>query len=292
MLKETVRYNIKNANAQVYNMIPTASGKANRYRGEHFHKEAELVLVLSGSINMLVDDMTMPLLKGQSAYIGMNRIHRLSPSEEGARILVLQLQISDRHVDEMSFISDEALRAYLLGRLTEPYAVFTDEGNEMSELLLKISSELDRADNYFETYIQGYMQIIVGFLSRKSIISKLSDGENMALVKKIEPIAKYVSENYMNKITLDALSDAVKYDKYYICKLIRSALNITFTEYLCYVRLRSAERLLFSSGMPVSEIVFETGFSTPQNFFRAFKAMYGYTPHQYKMLYRPAEDGE
>jgi AraC-like DNA-binding protein len=111
--------------------------------------------------------------------------------------------------------------------------------------------------------------------------------KNLSALNKIEPIARYVSENYMNRVTLDDLSECAKYDKYYICKLIKGALNTTFTEYLTYVRLQMAERLLFSTDKPISEIVYETGFSTPQNFFKVFKAAYGYTPHKYKMLYRP-----
>jgi AraC-like DNA-binding protein/quercetin dioxygenase-like cupin family protein len=289
MLKETVTYNLKNARVAVYDMALSKKGKARRYRGEHFHKEAELVLVASGTINLLIDDTTVVLTAGQSAYIGMNRIHRLSPTEDDAKVLILQLQISEKSEGELQYVSDEALRALLLMRRTEPYALFLEEGNEFSGLLSKILTELTEKKDYYETYIQGYMQIIVGFLSRKSITSSQGAGERAAIIKKVEPIAKYISENFVQKITLDTVSEEVKYDKYYICKLIKSALGITFTEYLCYVRLRHAEGLLFSTDMPISQIVYETGFSTPQNFFKVFKATYGYTPHKYKMLYRPTD---
>ena len=132
-------------------------------------------------------------------------------------------------------------------------------------------------------------EIIVGFLGRKSVLSIFDAAESIPALKKVEPIAKYISEHYMERITLDVLSECVKYDKFYICKLMKTTLNTTFTEYLSYVRLQKAEKLLFSTDRPISEIVYETGFSTPQNFFKVFKSMYGYTPYKYKLLYNPNE---
>ena len=285
MLKETVKYNFKNSDIKVYNL---SFAKYNSYRAEHFHKEAELVLVLSGKIDVMIDDRHLSLSVGQSAYIGMNRIHRLSPAANDSRILILQSPFGKR-LEDVSFIEDENLRTFVSERRTEPYALFLEEGNEFSEILYKIERELATKEPYYESYIKGYMQILVGFLSRHSIISAGISAERAAMIKKIEPIAAYISENYRERISLDTLSASVKYDKYYICKLMKNTLNITFTEYLSFVRLQNAVRLLCSGDVSVSDIIYETGFTTPQSFFKVFKGMYGYTPHRYKTLYSTVE---
>jgi AraC-like DNA-binding protein/mannose-6-phosphate isomerase-like protein (cupin superfamily) len=288
MSKENVEYNLKSTNIKIYNLT-LSTHPTKTYRGEHFHKEAELLLVLSGRMGLLIDDKEITLTDGQSAYIGMNSIHRIIPIENDSKILIIQSPIGDKREGELGYISDANLRSYILAHRTEPYALFLEKGNEFSRILYKIEEEYSTRCECYEAYIQGYLQIIVGFLGRNSIISYYDGTENMSAIKKIEPIAAYVSENYMNHITLDALSEEVKYDKYYICKLIKNSLNTTFTEYLNYVRLQNAERLLFSTDMPISDVVYETGFSTPQNFFKVFKASYGYTPHKYRTLYNPSE---
>lgn len=288
MSRENVRYNLKNSSVKIYNLT-LVSDPSKKYRGVHFHKEAELLLVLSGKIGLLLGEREIELSEGASAYIGMNSIHRIIPTATRSEVLIVQSPISDRREGNLSLIEDENLRSWINDRRTEPYALFLDKGNEFSKILYKIEEEYSAAKKCYETYIQGYLQIIVGFLGRNSVLSDCDGTENLSAVKKIEPIAKYISEHYMNRITLDELSEEVKYDKYYICKLIKSALNTTFTEYLNYVRLQNAERLLFSSDKPISEIIYECGFSTPQNFFRLFKARYGYTPHKYKLLYNPSE---
>lgn len=288
MSKENVKYNLKNLNAKIYNLT-LVSDSTKKYRGVHFHKEAELLLVLSGKTRLLLGEREVELLEGESAYIGMNSIHRVIPTDVPAEVLVVQSPICDRREEELSFIEDENLRTFIHDRHTEPYALFLDKGNEFSELLYKIENEYIATKECYETYIQGYLQIIVGFLGRNLVISGYYGSDNISAIKKIEPIAKYISEHYMHRITLDALSEEVKYDRYYICKLIKGALNTTFTEYLNYVRLQNAESLLFSSDKPISEIIYECGFSTPQNFFKVFKSTYGYTPHKYKLLYNPSE---
>lgn len=288
MSKENIEYNLKNTNIRIYNLT-LKKHPTKKYRGIHFHKEAELLLVLSGTIGLMLDDREITLTTGQSAYIGMNSIHRIIPTDIDSEILIVQSPMADRHESALQHISDEGLRSFILDRRTEPYALFLDEGNEFSEILHKIEKEYSEQAECYEAYIQGYLQIIVGFLGRNSAISSCVGADRLSGLKKIEPIVKYISENYMSRITLDTLSEEVKYDKYYICKLMKNRLNTTFTEYLNYVRLQNAERLLFSTDKPISEIVYETGFSTPQNFYKVFKAAYGYTPHKYKLLYNPAE---
>ena len=213
MSKENVKYNLKNTNIKVYK-LKLKGGANDRYRKEHFHKEAELLLVLSGSIDLLLGDEVTELRRGQSAYIGMNAIHRIIPTDNDSEILILQTPIGDGHSVEDDHISDELLRAFIQDRRTAPYALFLDDGNEMSELLYKIEREYSRAKSCYEIYIQGYLQIIVGFLGRKSVLSIFDATDNIPALKKVEPIAAYISEHYMERITLDVLSECVKYDKY------------------------------------------------------------------------------
>ena len=288
MSKENIVYNLKDKNIKVYNIV-ISKGKNKSYRGMHFHREAELVLVLSGEVILHIDDQVQKLKKGQSAYIGMNCIHMIAPGDVSGEVLILQSAVSDKRETDFLFVSDEFLRNFICEMRTEPYAIFLEKDNELSCILCKIEDELREKKDYYETYIQGYLQIIVGFLERNLIISVRDVNDNLSKLKKVEPITNYIAENYMGKISLDDMAVCVGYDKYYICKLVKNNLKTTVTEYLNYVRLQVAQRLLVTSDMRISQIVCETGFSNPQNFFKVFKAMYGYTPHKYKTMYHPTE---
>jgi transcriptional regulator GlxA family with amidase domain len=48
------------------------------------------------------------------------------------------------------------------------------------------------------------------------------------------------------------------------------------------VRLRHAERLLMQSGLTISEICYEVGFTSPRYFSKCYKEFYGYVPSKAK----------
>lgn len=54
----------------------------------------------------------------------------------------------------------------------------------------------------------------------------------------------------------------------------------TFSDYLCYQRIISALELMADKTMSLKEVAYDTGFSTPANFNRAFKQVMGVAPSE------------
>ena len=57
-----------------------------------------------------------------------------------------------------------------------------------------------------------------------------------------------------------------------------SATGNTPSEFIKIVRLRHAERLLMQSGLTISEICYEVGFTSPRYFSKCYKEFFGYVP--------------
>ena len=56
----------------------------------------------------------------------------------------------------------------------------------------------------------------------------------------------------------------------------------TFTEYLNYVRITEAEKLLLSTEMNITEVAAETGFSDSSYFIKQFRHFKNVSPKQFK----------
>mgnify|MGYP003296011420 CR=1 FL=1 len=56
----------------------------------------------------------------------------------------------------------------------------------------------------------------------------------------------------------------------------------SFNEYLNYIRIYKAKRMLVDSEKNISEIAYDIGFSTPSYFINCFRAQTGITPMAYK----------
>lgn len=101
----------------------------------------------------------------------------------------------------------------------------------------------------------------------------------------IQKALSYIHTNYAD-LTEESVAAACGVTAPYFSRAFKKAMRITFSAYVCDIRLREAERLLLTSDKSVTEIAQAVGFSTSAYFIARFHAARGNTPHQYRMLYR------
>ena len=65
---------------------------------------------------------------------------------------------------------------------------------------------------------------------------------------------------------------------------LKALIQFTPAEYVRSIRLEAAMQLLQTEDLNISQIAYETGFSSPTHFSRAFKKMYGKTPSEVSKL--------
>lgn len=97
----------------------------------------------------------------------------------------------------------------------------------------------------------------------------------------VRKITEYINENFCSDIKLEDISAAVKYNKYYICRVFKQHTNKTVQNYILDLRIDKAKALLEDS-VPVAEIVYGCGFSSQSYFCHIFKIKTGKTPLQYR----------
>ena len=87
-----------------------------------------------------------------------------------------------------------------------------------------------------------------------------------------------VKQQYKNKdVTADSLAQLMNCSRSQLHTKLKSLTGISTKEYLNDYRLTQARQLL-ESGMSISEVAFDVGFSDPNYFGRVFKKKYGITP--------------
>lgn len=78
------------------------------------------------------------------------------------------------------------------------------------------------------------------------------------------------------------LAQAVGYSEFHFIRLFREVTGLTPADYIRKRRLSEIAREIISSKRPISDIAFEYGFNSKENFTRAFKAEHHVLPTQYK----------
>lgn len=170
-----------------------------------------------------------------------------------------------------------------------------------NELFCRIKSKFKAAPKvmcadiavHFSDIIAEFVSIDSAFLksSLDSLITVIliklvrSGEENKSDVltvdQKLTVIINYIDTHFLDICSLDELSARFGYTYTHICKLFKKAYFVTPKEHLNLRKMEYAVSLL-KEGKSVNEISEQLGYSTPYNFSRAFKSMYGVSPSNFK----------
>ena len=115
-----------------------------------------------------------------------------------------------------------------------------------------------------------------------NISSQLYTG-NSSIISKA---AKYINENYMNKITLKTVAEELHTNHSYLSTLFKKEVGIGFIDYLNDIRIKRSQDLLVSTNLSLVEIAMRSGFDSQSYFTKTFKKKYDITPSEYRKINR------
>lgn len=102
----------------------------------------------------------------------------------------------------------------------------------------------------------------------------------------ISDAIQYIDENYLNKITLDDVSEVVNLHKVYLSRLFKEETGMTMTRYILKTRMDIAMELIENTNMKFYEIGEKVGYDNTQRFFVVFKEYTGITPKTYRLNHK------
>lgn len=100
------------------------------------------------------------------------------------------------------------------------------------------------------------------------------DAEYQALL----PVLRFIEKNYATDITLHQISEMLHLNYTYTSRFFKKIVGKSFKQYLDYIRISEAEKLLLNSRDYIYIIAAKCGFSSQQTFVRTFKRIRGYSP--------------
>ncbi len=93
---------------------------------------------------------------------------------------------------------------------------------------------------------------------------------------------KYINENYMNKMRLEAVARKSGMSRYHFSREFKKSMGNTYQNYLNKIRIERAKEFLKDPNLSITEVAFSIGYSDLSHFERIFKKMLGYTPSEFK----------
>ncbi|GEM80765.1 helix-turn-helix transcriptional regulator [Vibrio superstes] len=102
-------------------------------------------------------------------------------------------------------------------------------------------------------------------------------------MSKIEKAVDYVNQHFTTALTAEAVAEACDCSVFYLPKLFRNNLGMSYQQYVMFKRVERAKNLLVNKRhYKVSTIAIESGFLDDTYFCRVFKKQTGMTPMEYR----------
>lgn len=226
----------------------------------HWHTEHELVYVMSGSAEIMINNSLHTIEENHAAFISSEEIHYIRSSPDGI-IRVIKL--------------DSALLKAVTGKYSLVSPII-----ENSYPVLEISSEIKReleAKDFNYTVIADCtaLKLAAEIFRGESIEKKSSriDSSN----EKYKELLKLISERYAF-ITFEEAASFMCLSQPYFSKYFHRMSGMTFTQYLNIVKVSAASELLAEGRLSVTETAAACGFGTIRSFNRVFRELTGTVP--------------
>ena len=110
--------------------------------------------------------------------------------------------------------------------------------------------------------------------------------ENNVESRRVRKVQEYINARYNEEIRLEDCAAMVGMSPSAFSRFFKQHTGRTLMDYIIDIRLGNAARLLVDTTMGISEISYACGFNNLSNFNRAFKSRRGYTPRDFRTLFK------
>ena len=104
--------------------------------------------------------------------------------------------------------------------------------------------------------------------------------------RRIRKVRDHIDKHYAEDLRLDDVAAIAGMSPSAFSRFFKQHTDRTFVDYLIDIRLGHAARMLVDSTTSVSEICYACGFNNLSNFNRTFKARRGYTPRDFRAVFK------
>jgi AraC family transcriptional regulator len=234
---------------------------------DHFHEQPNFCLVLEGNCTERLGSKTVDFKPLTLGFLATGDRHSLQTNHAPIRCFGIELAPA----------LIERLRECSLEMKTSTYTT----GGSLVDLLTKIYREFHLADNASPLAIEGLLLELLVEAARCPALTK--EKRPPLWLKQAEELLR---ANFSNPLQLPAIADAVNIHPVHLAREFRRHFKCTVGEYVRRLRVDFARRELSHGSAPLVIIALSAGFSDQSHLTREFKRITGFTPLQYRSLFK------
>lgn len=249
----------------------------------HSHKRVELNYVLKGSCVMMLDNKLVKLNQNNSILIFPGSKHDFFVNSNlGVKIVQLEFVLDESVFESFKEVLESEFSFLFKLKSSAKTYIKIPNNPEIGNCMERIIKENKLKRNNFHPLSKLYFLELIILLSR--IINRQSQQIEKLENEYLKIAMNRIHNNYSSVIYISDLAKECKISERYLRKLFGIHLESTPQEYCNNLRINKSIELLADRSIPIKEIAYRVGYSTPQYFSRMFKEKYGFSPRGYRKI--------
>ena len=240
-----------------------------------YHSGYKLFFILRGSVIFFVDDKEVYLKKNQFLIIPPFAKHR-SLYTEFEKTLRCEIQFMPEYLDpEVLDIITSLEKDGIVRDIPQQY---------MEQLQFYFTQMNTYQKNPEYPYSSLMLKTLLTSVSILLLHYSVSGGGQR--IKNVNNSVKqaidFINENYHKSITPKMLAENLFVSERTLYRLFKENIGLTITEYINYVRIINAKRLMTDTAFSITDIAYHCGFNDSSYFSTVFKKCTGISPRIYR----------
>jgi xylan 1,4-beta-xylosidase len=249
----------------------------------HWHEETEILFILKGSIEVMIDRQATVLKAGDIFLVNRNEIHflRSLDKQERAQLLILQFSLEQFQkygveTNGMSFKLDSSTSK---GTKTKEYHRI----RSLLASMMKIVINREESQNLLiERHMLDLYIILKNHFSLpvETLAAQIREGDERLL-----EILKYINANYNNSsLSLNKIADQFFLTPQYLSKYFKTNIGVSLKKFIENIRLNKSLKPLRLSENNILDVALRHGFPDAKSYYRVFREVLGMTPTEFREL--------
>lgn len=247
----------------------------------HIHSQVELAIVESGTIKAIIGGKEITLGEGCGALICPHITHMYKSSDPNTQVSLFLFNTE--------FIND--FKSFFESGNVPFVKMDKSKCPEFAKSQVKYLIDFSHNYGFGRTVAKSLLTTLIS-----GIMPAYSGGEFEEHVERYSnfeicrQLLLYIDNNILSDLSLEKISKALNIVPSYVSTVFSRSFKTSLNTYITKKRISVSKSLLINSQKTITEIAFESGFSSIRSFNRRFKESEGLTPSEYRESFMKPSD--
>ena len=258
----------------------------------HMHRHIEILYCFDGEYSMRINGSEYIFSGGDMVVVNAMEVHSICSVKSGGSYICMRFKPELIYTTETSSIDMKYVLPFTLNN-TEHTKVFKKSElaiTPVPQLIKEAFDEFTKKEYGYEIAVRTSVTSLFLWIIRYWNVHNETTIDNFTPLRNdmmscLEKALVYVNDNYAEDIKAADVAGICSLSYSYFTRMFKRYMKKSFSEYLCYVRITNAEKLLASTRMQITDVALSCGFSCSSYFIKQFREIKGVSPKKYRDEY-------